>query len=1372
MRTRNLRAVVVTLFLASLPAVSQEARTRKQRKADEVAEREARVRKNEQRLLREYGTADLSDVNRRGIEHRIREMETERTRMALGGLADPSWTFLGPTVRTHRLSEVAADDSGLVASIALHPTNPQVILVGTAGAGVWRTADGGSSWKLVTDGVGVLQVGAVAFSPSDPNIAYAGTACADASTWVLGNGRSPGYPLRLGVGLLSSSDGGVTWRVVTPNASDGPANYFWQILVDPSSPTTLLVAGDKGVQRSTDGGLTFTAVLASETAPYATGFSRAGSVIYASTWGPNLPGSVYKSEDGGVIWTEKANGLPGPAEERSRCSVAAAPGDPNRVYVLCNGSGAQLDGARSNDGGDTWTPMNLAGKEVDILSSQGNFCNVLSVSPKSPDIVHAGGTDHFVSGDGGASWTMTSDWLGTRRAYLHADQHAHAWTADGSTLYIGNDGGLFSTSEGTAFKSLNRGLEAFLVNGVCHDPRNLDRIAFGAQDNGNTIRVSGTEYRETTTGDGFACSFHPTDDQIIHMSTQNQSIYRSTDGGATWSRSVKGLTDAGGSNATFGTLIFRSSTEPDRLFTASKKKIWTSADNGSSWVQLSDNMPHIDSIADFWVSPKNPGIMALVDLKGRVVTSNDGGVNWVHKGDVATANLNRVRIDSANPTRIFVSSAAAQRERQRLFLSTDDGATFTPVSNTGVEGGLPDVPVRTLEQDLASPNVWWCGTFIGLYRSADNGLTWARYGSGLPNVPVQSIALTADGSRLRVGTQGRGVWEVSGNAAIAPNSVGAGPSTLSVPSGSFTVTPSAPRPGRRVQLLDASTGAPSHWSWDFGDGGTSNEQFPYHVFTAPGRYNVSLTVSNASGTAPAVVKPVTVAYPDTGTGEALTYLFPVVLTASGAGGTQFSTELTLTNRSAKNLTLTFRVKGATLESNAQYELKPGQEVYADVFSFLRQRGMFVPEGTVVASMRIEVRGADNIGQFGSQVRVTTPPNADQRAQGINGRFGLSFPAAPLGTGASKEAVVYGLQQTSDPGQAGTRSNLACVNAGGGFSGSPNLSLEVAYRDGDTGKEHASRDTFTLSSFQFEQKTTPLAPRGMKNAVATIRRTAGTDQFVCYGVLNDNLNGDGSFVPMVVTDPGSAATESIIPVIVGTATFKSELTIANRTKQNLLGQFGVVPVGENEPIFGNFDLAAGHQVILSDVVAELKAAGFPLSDSAVASMFFQFEPATTAEGDLELPELVPTSQVYVGVRTYAQRAGGLFGLAYGYSPVGTAADTEAYVYGLQQTGTKGQEGGTRANLALVHAYGDNEEPLRLEVTYFGPDGTELGKEPGCAPCTLGPGEFRQFNSPLERFNVPNGYAWIRKLSGSDQFFAYGVLNDQANDDGSYVPMSIP
>src|SRR6185295_10205739 len=107
--------------------------------------------------------------------------------------------------------------------------------------------------------------------------------------------------------------------------------------------------------------------------------------------------------------------------------------------------------------------------------------------------------------------------------------------------------------------------------------------------------------------------------------------------------------------------------------------------------------------------------------------------------------------------------------------------------------------------------------------------------------------------------------------------------------------------------------------------------------------------------------------------------------------------------------------------------------------------------------------------------------------------------------------------------------------------------------------------------------------------------------------------------------------------------------------------------------------------------------------------------------------IPTTEEYLGVRTYTSKNGGLFGLAYGYTPVGTAADTEAYVYGLQQTGVRGQEGGTRSNLAVVHALGGDGGNISLEVTYFGPNGQELGKEPECNPCSLAAGQWKQFNA---------------------------------------------
>ncbi len=560
--------LALTALALPFPLAAQSSRTPAQ---DKDAEEQARVDRQyrfEESLARQYGTRDLRDLLKRAAETRVREIERDRELRkyrrdrGLSPQAGPTWSTLGPTSRIHRLSSVTSDDNGLVASIAINPNDRNNIFIGSAGGGVWRTRDGGTTWSLVTGNVGILQIGAVALAPSQPTRVYAGTGCADASSFRLGNARSTGYPLKLGVGVLISNDGGDTWRV----SRTSPADYFWQILVDPTNPDILLVAGDRGVQRSTDGGDTWSAVLAGETTPWATRLTRPNSpatTIFAATWGPGVAGSVYKSTDSGVTWAVKANGLPGDDSTRTRVEVAVAPADANRVYALIDGGGTQLDFARSTDGGETWAGLNVNSKvptnapdaTVNILTKQGDFCNVLAVDPSNPAVVHAGGTDMWKTTDGGETWLWATDWKGTERNYVHADIHTVVFGPDG-TLYNGNDGGLFSSADGgLSYRALNRGTLSFLVSGLCFDENNPDRIAIGAQDNGNSLRVSGTDWRETTTGDGFGCVFHPTSSDFLFVSTQNQNILRTSDGGQTFRRRVEGLTKALTKDAVFGTLV-------------------------------------------------------------------------------------------------------------------------------------------------------------------------------------------------------------------------------------------------------------------------------------------------------------------------------------------------------------------------------------------------------------------------------------------------------------------------------------------------------------------------------------------------------------------------------------------------------------------------------------------------------------------------------------------------------------------------------------------------------------------------------------------------------------------------------------------------
>src|SRR5262249_18588639 len=161
-------------------------------------------------------------------------------------------------------------------------------------------------------------------------------------------------------------------------------------------------------------------------------------------------------------------------------------------------------------------------------------------------------------------------------------------------------------------------------------------------------------------------------------------------------------------------------------------------------------------------------------------------------------------------------------------------------------------------------------------------------------------------SLLRAATWGRGMWEIAPNGGpIVPSSP---------PSPAFHFDPPNPRPGQAVSFTDDSTGGATSWSWTFEDGAASREQSPTHVFAVPGTFSVRLTVSNAAGTV-STARAVTVSYGSTGTGNVFTYLLPVIVTSGGENGAFFTTEVSLTNRSGRPLTLTFRARGSSFEAS-------------------------------------------------------------------------------------------------------------------------------------------------------------------------------------------------------------------------------------------------------------------------------------------------------------------------------------------------------------------------------------------------------------------------------------------------------------------------
>ncbi len=1339
--------VLAACGFAAVPAPAEEDDPKR-----EFAERLERARAAEARFREEHG------MSRRDVFVRIApiaaaEVRAERARARRSPLAaGPAWVSLGPTGAPQGAFSGAFPgllDSGLVNAIAIHPSDPRTIFVGPSGGGVWRSQDAGATWTALTDGIGPMPVGAIAIAPSDPKRLYAGG----------GSGRQSLGQYPPGVGFLVSADGGDTWKL----SASSPGAEFWFLRVDPANPLVVLAGTDKGLSRSTDGGDSWTPVLTPGAAwanalavspsdpsvmlaaTFRTGGAeafRGGACVLSA--GALEPGRLWKSTDGGRTWTENGN-LPGVAPvRRSRIELAFAPSNPSVVYALiakehtdANGcvDGASLgmlyDVAKSTDGGETWSALGAAAALAGLPNDQMNYASVVSVDPRDENAVWVGGLDNFRSSDGGATWKRMSAWANAipRGPYVHADQHVHLWAPDGSILYLGCDGGIFSTTDGGAsYANLNQGLVTFQFYSVCQTSASPGLAMGGAQDNGSSLRKADGTWTQVIGGDGFGCLLHPTDPNKALGSVYNESFYRSTDGGSLFGGvSIK---PGPGDSTTFATKLVQDPSVPDHVFTATSLSLWDSQDFGATWAaRTAAPIAGITLVRDFAVSPSDPRTIAVAANAGKVLLSSDGGATFALAGTLPVNTLSSVLFDRTNPRNLWITTALATPGTEHVWASTDGGTTWSAISRTGKANGLPDVPASAFAQDPTDPNVLYAGTYIGVYRSPDRGATWARFGTGLPAVDVRALVPFADGSKMRAATWGRGIWEIA-LAALPPDN----PPTaaIDVPSSTPTLDAGIPASFHGI-AADPDAGDVLTLTWDFGDGRTAAGASASHAFAVPGTYTVKFRATDAAGLFAEASRAVTVRVPEGSAATGPELLLPVVLDVAGAGGTHYTTELTLVSRAAAPTTVLLQYTAAAGGGSgyASVTLQPGEvRVIPDAIAFLTAAGLpLPPDGNRVGTLRAVYPGAAAADVFLGG-RTSTP--------GAGGTFGLFYTGA---ASSSTTATVFGLQQN-----AAQRSNLALVNAG------PDpVTLRVALQ-GPNGEALPSPGDQTLPGWGWTQINTPLAglaPAGR----AVVTRVAGAGPFTAYGVLNDAVTSDGSFVPPIVPGDASGA-DRLVPIVLSAAGYQSELTLTNFTSQPLpltLTYTGSPQLSASGSGGVPLTLQPGQQLVQADAMAFLRGLGLPIPSSGnVGGSLLVAAPAGT-----QAPALA------AGARTFTNAAGGgTFGLFYPGLTAGESATALAWVNGLQQNAVQ------RSNLAVVNR-GDAGDAVTLRVTYYGADGSVLAN-PDTA--TLAPGEWKQFNQPLGSRGAAAGFAKVERLSGASRFVAYGVLNDQHNSDGSYIPMS--
>src|SRR5579864_3335370 len=691
--------------------------------------------------------------------------------------------------------------SGRVTAMVVDPTNASIVYAGGADGGVWKTTNGGTDWTPLTDTQASLAIGAIAIDPSNHNIIYVGTG--------EDNNNLDGYT---GAGILKSTDGGTTWSHI-PGPFVGPfrattgGGSIGSLAVHPTNGQIVLAGvslpGADGIYRSTDGGSTWTQVLG------ASGESGTG-VVFDPTNGNNVfaaignafgnaSNGIYKSTDGGVTWTGPAQTNPPPG----RVTIAIAPSSPTTLYTAfataLNGTasaGSLLGLFKTTDGGATFNKLTST---PDFCGSDGtaNQCwydMALAVAPNNANVVYAAGkytyatqaqTSVIRSTDGGTTWSLLG--AGANGVTVHTDVHTVAFSADSGTVYIGSDGGVWSTTNVTAsavnWTSQNATLAITqFYNGISIDPTNVNRGFGGAQDNGPLAYTGGLAWTQPTSGDGGFTSIDPLTPNTVYVTTTGNDILKSTTGGLSGYSSVS--PNIGSDRAAFIAPFVIDPTSPSNLYFGANR-LYQTTDGATTWNPISPDLTTgTGTLSAIAVAPSNSNTVYTGSNDAVVsVTTNallGTGSTWTTISTTATRAVTDIKVDPTVSTTAYVTYGGFSGFPDtvgHVFKTTNGGTSWTDIS-----GNLPNIPVTSIAIDPDVANMLYVGTDIGAFYTSNGGTAWSTLGTGLPNSGVMALAFHHATRTLRAGTHGRSAWDLSLASTFALTVTEAGTGTGTVTS--------------------------------------------------------------------------------------------------------------------------------------------------------------------------------------------------------------------------------------------------------------------------------------------------------------------------------------------------------------------------------------------------------------------------------------------------------------------------------------------------------------------------------------------------------------------------------------------------------------
>ena len=725
---------------------------------------------------------------------RLRALSTMEKRLgdpnpAASSSTGTQWMLIGPQ---------PADflSSGRVTAVAVDPNDTNTVYLGAAEGGIWKTTDGGLNWTPLTDQQASLAIGSLAIDPNNSSSIYAGTG--------EGNFNVDAY---YGAGVLKSTDAGKTWTM-TPGPFVGLP--IAAIAVSPSNGQDVMAGSVFSIYVSNDGGQTWSGngfvpgeVTSLVYDPTST------NIAYAAVGAP-FSGSagVYQTTDGGQTWTP-VNGTGAtalPLTNAGRTALAMDPSSPKTLYAgLQNASGTTnplLGVYKTTDGGLTWNQISSVG----YCSKQCWYNNVVAVSPTNPSLLVGGGVSASYSTDGGVTWTSLPPF-----GNVHVDQHAVAFSKDGSTVYLGNDGGVWVSSTSaistTSWRQLNTTLAITqFYPGVSTNPTNAS-IAFGGSQDNNVLNYTGNlKWHSVNCGDGAATAIDPSNPQNVYVSCggstpggqggQPHSVYRSSTGGTagTYVPSDTGISSTEG--VPFIPYMTIDPSNPQNLYFTGNRHVYQTTDGAQNWTAISPDVTNgHDGLTALAVAPSDSNTVYSGSADGQFAATTNAGTggksSWALLGALLPGgSVTHIEVDPKASTRVYATVGGSGSDH--VFRSDSGGQTWTDIS-----GNLPDVVVSGLVIDPDLANTLYIATDIGVFWTNDAGANWSPLTGNMPYSAVLSLALHEPSRTLRAATHGRSIWDLNVStsslnlipeaASLAPSSVAMGASgvTLTVSGANF-----------------------------------------------------------------------------------------------------------------------------------------------------------------------------------------------------------------------------------------------------------------------------------------------------------------------------------------------------------------------------------------------------------------------------------------------------------------------------------------------------------------------------------------------------------------------------------------------------------